>query len=154
VCCDGFQAADTGNLFGSYIAVSWPKRPKRYLSVPDPSGLSFMFSLNNKYKRPFRLSLVDRSRAISVDPTCGPMFGGEVVDDDGHVVKSCNLMLMQNDEPANETESNGSNHHDDDAAYQLDTWLVAPPIGFTLNDTTLAGTKYFAADEIECYLLY
>jgi hypothetical protein len=150
------QVAGTGYVFGAYTAVDWPNRPADDLAVTvsDPSGASFMFSLINEYDRPFRMSLIDRERALCVDPTNGPMFGGAIADAAGKKVKFCNLLLMFNDKDANEANGNVSNdalHHD--GSYQLDAWEGAPPIGFKLDNTTLAGRKYFAASEMECYSL-
>jgi hypothetical protein len=122
------------------------------VNVPDPSGSSFLFSLVNAYSRPFRLSLQDTTRALSVDSNFGPNFGGEVRDADGETVKFCNLVLM-NGKSANEIGGNFSNDHDHSYAYQLDPWKGAPPAGFKLDQTTLAGMEYFAAEEMECYAI-
>src|SRR5689334_16817588 len=75
------QAGRTGNVFGAYTAVAWPKQSARgspSLNVADPSGMSFMFSLTNEYDRPFRLSLADRTCAMRASSANGPMIGGEV----------------------------------------------------------------------------
>jgi hypothetical protein len=150
------QAAGTGYVFGAYTAVDWPNQPARgtpSVNVPDPSGAPFMFSLINEYQRPFRMSLVDHTRAVSVYPGFGPMFGGELKDADGKTVKFCNLMLMFNGKDAYESGGNCANPHTAGQAYQLDAWAGAPPVGFKLDATTLAGAQYFAAAEIECYSL-
>jgi hypothetical protein len=151
------QVAETGYIFGAYTAVAWPKQPtagSSPMSVPDPSGSSFLFSLVNAYGRPFRLSLVDRSYAVSVSATNGPMFGGRILGADCKVVKYSNLVLMLYGEAANESGGIWSSHHSiGGKAYQLDAWKDTPPVGFKLDWDTLAGTHLFAAAEIECYSL-
>jgi hypothetical protein len=148
--------AGTGYIFGAYTAIDWPNQPARGTppsNVPDPSGASFLFSLINAFQRPFRMSLVDRSCAVRVTSACGPCFGGQVEDADGERVKFCNLLLMRNGKDAKDSRGNASNDAGADMAYQIDAWVDGPPVGFTLNRTTLAGVHHFAAVEIECYSL-
>jgi hypothetical protein len=149
------QAAGTGYVFGAYTAVDWPNRPARgtpAVNVSDPSGSSFLFSLTNKYDRPFRMSLIDCECALCVHPTAGPMFGADVKDAVGKLVNCCNLYLMLHGKAANESRGNwSSNHSDGENAYQLDEWAGAPPIDFNPNWYTLAGQRVFAAAEIEVY---
>jgi hypothetical protein len=150
------QAAGTGYVFGAYIAVSCPNRPapgNPAVNVPDLSGASFMFSLINEYQRPFRLSLTDRTRAIRVNPSAGPAFGGQNNGADGKMVKFSNLMLMFNGKDANDSCGNGSNDAGAAMAYQLNAWASGPPIGFKLDSTTLAGQQYFAIEEMEVYAM-
>jgi hypothetical protein len=150
------QAADTGYVFGAFTAVPWPNRPadgSPPVNVPDPSGSSFLFSLINKYKRPFRLPLVDRSSAIYMDSSDGPAFGGYAEDAHGKTVKFPNLVMMSRGKAAHDRDGNFSNRHDGRATYQLDASEGAPPAGFKLDPTTLAGTECFGAAEMEVYLL-
>jgi hypothetical protein len=150
------QVSETGYIFGAYTAVDWPKKPTAGsppVNVPDPSGSSFLFSLVNAYDRPFRLSLLDASRAMRVGDTDGPMFGGEVEDADGKTVKFSNLLLMHLGKSASDAAGNCTNDHAHREAYQIDAWEDAPPAGFKLGQTTFAGKQYFAAAEIECYSL-
>jgi hypothetical protein len=148
------QVAGTGYVFGAYTAVDWPNQPAKgapEVIVSDPSGASFMFSLINRYDRPFRLSLIDRECALSVDSTDGPTFGADVYAD-GRPPRVCNLRLMYEGKDANEAGGNCANPHFANMAYQLDAWAGAPPIGFKLDHTTtLVGSTFFAAAEIEVY---
>jgi hypothetical protein len=149
------QAARTGYVFGAYTAVDWPNQPANdapAVTVSDPSGASFMFSLINEYDRPFRLSLIDRERAICVHPTDGPSFGAHVYDADGKRVKFGNLYLMTAGRAANASYGNWSIDHSFGVnAYQIDEWAGAKPIGFDPYEYTLAGQDRFAAAEIEVY---
>ena len=142
-----------GNLFGAYIAVNLPNRPAD--GQPDvnvaPSGKSFMFSLINAYGTPFQMNLVDRTRAIRVGG--GPSFGGEVVDESGKTIKFSNLMMFFNG-AANTSRGMCCNPFDADVAYQLDELSFVggrAPAGFSLDETTSAGSREFAAAEIEVY---
>lgn len=148
------KAARTGYVFGAYTAVEWPKPSDEDVNVADPSGRSFLFSLSNKYQRPFRLSLVDSTRAIcspADEDGTGPDFGGS--DTEGPDLKFPNFVLMNNGQPADAAKGNCCNTPRDDKAYQLDAWTAEnpEPAEFKLDDTTFAGAAFFAAAEIEVY---
>jgi hypothetical protein len=150
------QAAKSGYIFGAFTAVSWPKPIEAYQVLADPSGSSFLFSLTNKYQRPFRMSLKDKSRSISLDNSNGPRFGSDEKDAAGKWIKFCNLMLMFDGRDARQESGCYANPHDDaTCAYQLDPWKAGQePAGFQLDETTFAGSHFFAAAEIEVYSLW
>lgn len=142
------KVAGTGYVFGAYTAISWRQPTAVKIPLPDPSGSSFLFSLTNAYGRPFRMSLADTSRAISVGGGHGPCFGSR------EKRRRCNLMLMGRGLASNAVNGNASSQHNlAESAYHLDPWVGDAPRGFTLNYSTLAGTEYFVAEEIEVYAL-
>jgi hypothetical protein len=148
------QADKLGYIFGAFTAVSWPKPTEKYATVADPSGSSFLFSLTNEYQRPFRMSLKDKSRSISLDDFNGPCFGGEEEDAAGKWIKFCNLMLMYGGRDARREDGCCAIPQNDATyAYRLDDWNQDEPLGFKLDETTFAGSQYFAAAEIEVYSL-
>lgn len=147
------QSADANYIFGAYIAVSWPKSADVNTVIADPSCSSFMFSLVNEYARPFRMSLNDQTRAISVSAN-NIVFGGEVRDSNGKCQKFPNVILNYHGRLSNVSNGNASNDPMLQCAYQLDEWTSESPepLGFKLDDTTLTGSHCFAASEIEVYV--
>ncbi|MDO9333650.1 MAG: hypothetical protein Q7T57_03905 [Dehalococcoidales bacterium] len=141
-------------MFGAYTAVDWPSEDDvdyDSFNVADLSGKSFMFSLINKFKTPFRLKLVDNNRAINVG--AGLAFGGLEEDAAGNTVKFCNLLMYEGG-AANTNQGMYCNSFDAEDAYRLDETSFEggrTPAEFKLDATTLAGSQYFAASEIEVY---
>ena len=150
------QGAVTGYISGAYVAVDWPKPPagKPRIVVPDPSGTSFMFSLINEYNTPFRMKLADNTRALTVGGG-PPSLGGKVTDAAGKAIKHCSVMMFY-DGAANTSRGMACNPFGADVAYQLDESSFEggrSPAGFELDNSTLAGSQFFAAAEIEVYLI-
>ncbi len=77
--CDGISRTLTvikstnGNIFGGYTDQAWSSNDDW---ITDPNA--FVFSLINKYKRPFKAScLNDGTKAIYCSSLYGPTFGGQ-----------------------------------------------------------------------------
>jgi hypothetical protein len=117
-----------GCVFGGYAAVPWNSR---ITYTPDDSAQSFLFSLKNmRNAPPTRFSLVNKEYAIYGDSSYGPYFGflGEIKCCDG--------------------SERGNN-----------SWTNLGGRGTYSNPTGLPGTavftgqRYFAAEEIEVYMV-
>lgn len=77
--CDGVARtltvikATNGNLFGGYADKPWSSNDEW---ITDPSA--FIFSLSNKYSRPFKANcLNDGEKALYCSELYGPIFGGQ-----------------------------------------------------------------------------
>jgi hypothetical protein len=145
------QAADNEFVCGAYTPISWPAdAAKRNASVADPSGRTFLFSLENAHGRAVRLRLKrgDQRYAINLNGAAsGPGFG-----------YYADLRLMAGGLADKQC---GCCTHP--SSFELDgeseraTGL--PPILFAYDKALLAGDGkgtrwvYFAAAEIEVYQL-
>jgi hypothetical protein len=128
------KSAGCGFIFGSFTAVPWfrPPQPtpevlasggsRLFSNVFDRSYRSFLFSLHNASKFPFRMTLTSTlGPAMIVHPTLGPMFGGKTKGPDGVNTQWPNLSLCWNDRPGHATHSNISNDPiSSSCAYQLE----------------------------------
>ena len=138
------QVADTGYVFGAYVACAWSAIGDH--PVPDPSGRSFLFSLVNKENKAVKLTLHDKDHVLQVTADKSIRFGG-IKMEGGKQVSWSNFILMFNGRPANDAHGNVAN----------DTVIANcafQPMGVTIcDDTYLAGSDYFAAEETEVYQL-
>ena len=149
------QAAGSGYVFGAYTAVSWPKSPIRgKVTVADPSGTSFIFSLVNKLNHPLKLNLIDNTRAIELSEQ-EAKFGGTHWEG-RKLLKYSNLVLFYWGKQLN--ENNGVCYNaprvNEQQAYQFDQ-LTFPNSqhDFSKDYTIFGGRKWFAAAEMEVYSL-
>lgn len=152
------QVSGNDFLFGAFTAAAWPNQPAGDapdVVVPDPTGMSFMFSLKHKYgDRPFSLPLRHKARAIFTDASSFG-FGGEEYDADGKCVLHQNVCL-NNGGAANHADANfATDPSGDDTAYHTVVWHdgATEPEGFELDEQTITGDNQFGCAEIEVYSL-
>ena len=137
--------AGTGYIFGAYLACAWPAAEDNKV-IPDPSARSFLFSLVNKDNKPVRFTLRDKDRALLVLNSSGICFGGAKMEGD-KAVSLPNLLLMRDGRPADDSQGNWAI---DSARYNS---AFQPEDGTVCDQTFLAGSQYFGAEEIEVYQL-
>lgn len=134
--------AGTGYLFGAYFACAWPAASAK---VGDPSGRSFLFSLVNKQKKAVQYTLHDKRNALQV-ATDGICFGATNSEDK----RSPNVLLMFMQYGATDLIGNCTNYTANCAFQPKGTMALQMAAS---EGTFLAGSQYFAAEEIEVYQL-
>ena len=138
------QVAGTGYIFGAYLACAWPAAGDAKV-VSDPSGRSFLFSLVNKEGQAVRFALHDKERALQVDAN-GIRFGGCKMEGDKQVGYP-NFALMCGGRLASDSEGNRA------ADIEIGQCAFQPEGGAVCDQTFLAGSQFFGAEEIEVYQL-
>ena len=127
-----YQAKESGFVFGAYTHCKWPQGMG--LQMADATGQSFVFSLVNAADQAVHFLLRNRNKAIALDSD-GIYFG----------LGRANIILNYDGAAADEAEGNMACPFDEDSAYQ--------PVDEDVNCDFLAGSKYFAAADIEVYEL-
>ena len=121
-------------MFGAYTQCPWPQYSDR---VGDPSGKSFLFSLTNAAGKAARFSLHNRDEAFGLTADLGIYFG----------MFRANCILYHQGKAANMAAGNTANSAHKGSAYQPDDG------DFTRGLDFFAGSKFFAAADIEVYEL-
>jgi hypothetical protein len=94
------------------------------------------------------LFLTSFSLTVGLIYSLGPIFGATVAAAGAVAAVNPNLFLMYRNRSADEAEGNTFNPPNATNAYQLPAAADAPEF----DEATLAGSRYFAAAEVEVYL--
>ena len=141
--------ADNGFVFGAYTHCAWPAAAPSWggkITVPDPSGRSFLFSLINATGRAARFSLRHQPSAVQLRPD-GVFFGAHTQEAKGAMQAYANFILMYDARAANHRGCNCTLAISADSSYQPDD------ADAQCDETFLAEQQHFAAEEIEVYEL-
>jgi hypothetical protein len=145
---------ESGDVFGVYTNSAWPTikelseaKEDGLINKPDPSGRSFLFSLVNAAKTPYRVPIAARTfAAIGVYTKSGLLFGSDGV--------GITPLLWLSYQGKACTDVNGNNASTD-AQRAAQALVHRPGLALTMtlpaNVATIAGRVNFAAEMIEVY---
>lgn len=123
-------------MFGAYTNCSWPKNEDDG-RVADLTGQSFLFSLSNAADKAVRFSLSNKNDAVGLEPGGGVHFG----------LNGINFVLNFEGAASDDDRGNTVFPLNEFTAYQPDDKNFLCGVDF------FAGSEYFAAADIEVYLL-
>ena len=119
-----------GYIFGGFTNQSWSSG-----DVWRHDNIAFLFSLVNKFNKPFLCNIVNYSKAQLSNPKAGPCFGGSKP----YSSENCDIYIS---DKCNQNEKSSSKLN----AYEISDDDLHDPNGFYLCDT-----NHFQVKEIEVF---
>jgi hypothetical protein len=147
------RAKESGNIFGAFCVASYesPADAGASVTLIDPTGTSFVFSLRNAAHQIAKFNLIDHNKAMVAQAKKGPMIGGKDInlgeDFGAPQANSCTPTAFGAGVAAG--SAGGGRRNSQPGAASPGEQKQSPEVQY--DSSLLGGSPTWSAAEIECF---